>query len=73
MFWSYGEDYQVSCFSPSRMSSYVFMWSIKGITCLESTTIFVVLDIPDTFGLTLKLMLALYVTHTVATGTKKLI
>lgn len=53
------------------MSSYIFMWSIKGNTCLESTTVFFLLDIPETFGLTLKSMLALYIIHTVATGTKK--
>jgi len=51
------------------MSSYIFEWSAKGNTCRESTTVFFLLDIPDTFGLTL--MLALYIIHTVATGTKK--
>lgn len=38
--------------------------SVKGDTCLESTNVFFLLDIPDTFGLTLKLVLALYVIHT---------
>lgn len=47
------------------------MWSIKGNTCLESTTVFFLLDIPDAFGRTLKLTLAFYIIHTVATGTKK--
>lgn len=36
-----------------------FYQSVKGNTCLESTNVFFLSDIPDTFGCTLKLVLAL--------------
>lgn len=41
-----------------------FYQSVKGNTCLESTNVFFLSDIPDTFGCTLKLVLALNIIHT---------